>query len=87
MAELTLARGFPRADEAAWKALVEEALRGAPFSALRSKSYDGIDIEPLYARATEASRLLGRAPGAPWAAGRGAVSRDRPSPPARPAAA
>ena len=67
MAELTLARGFPRADEAAWKALVEEALRGAPFSALRSKSYDGIDIEPLYARATEASRLLGRAPGAPWA--------------------
>ena len=66
MAELTLARDFPPADEAAWKALVEEALKGAPVSALRSKTYDGIDIEPLYARATEASRVLGRTPGAPW---------------------
>jgi methylmalonyl-CoA mutase len=67
MVELSLARDFPPADEAAWKALVEEALKGAPFSALRSKTYDGIEIEPLYARAQEAGRIPGRAPGAPWA--------------------
>jgi methylmalonyl-CoA mutase len=67
MVELTLARDFPPADEAAWKALVAEALKGTPFSALRSKTYDGIDIEPLYARAQSASRIEGRAPGMPWA--------------------
>ena len=37
MVELTLARNFPPADEAAWKALVEEALKGAPFASLRSQ--------------------------------------------------
>ena len=67
MVELTLARNFPPADEAAWKALVEEALKGTPFASLRSKSYDGIAIEPLYPRAQGRSRIVGRAAGAPWA--------------------
>ena len=67
MVELSLARDFPPADEAAWKALVEEALKGAPFASLRSKTYDGIAIEPLYPRAREASRIEGRAAGPPWA--------------------
>jgi len=67
MVELSLARDFPPASEAEWKALVEEALKGAPFASLRSKTYDGIDIEPLYRRAPEASRIAGRAPGVPWA--------------------
>ncbi len=67
MVELSLARDFPPADEAAWKALVEEALKGAPFASLRSKTYDGIAIEPLYQRAQNVSRIEGRAPGAPWA--------------------
>ena len=67
MVELSLARDFAPADEAAWKALVEEALKGAPFASLRSKTYDGIAIEPLYGRATEASRVAGRAAGQPWA--------------------
>jgi methylmalonyl-CoA mutase len=66
MVELTLARNFAPADEAAWKALVEEALKGAPFDALRSKSYDGIVIEPLYRRAKGAERIAGRAAGVPW---------------------
>jgi methylmalonyl-CoA mutase len=66
MAELTLARDFPPADELAWRTLVEEALKGAPLSALHSKTYDGIAIEPLYARASDGSRILGRAPGTPW---------------------
>jgi methylmalonyl-CoA mutase len=66
MVELTLARNFPPADEAAWKALVEKALKGAPFTSLRSKSYDGITIEPLYPRAQGADRIAGGAAGAPW---------------------
>ena len=67
MVELSLASDFPPADEAAWKALVEEALKGAPFAALKSKTYDGIAIEPLYGRAQQASRIEGRTPGLPWA--------------------
>jgi methylmalonyl-CoA mutase len=66
MVELILARNVPPADEAAWKALVEEALKGAPFASLRSESYDGIAIEPLYARAQGAQRIAGRAAGTPW---------------------
>lgn len=67
MVELSLARDFPPADEAVWRALVEEALKGAPFSALRSETYDGMGIEPLYARAPSASRIIGPVPGTPWA--------------------
>lgn len=66
MAELPLARDFPPADEAAWKALVEKALKGASISSLESKSYDGIVIEPLYGRASDADVVPGRAPGIPW---------------------
>lgn len=66
MAELPLARDFPPADEAAWKALVEKALKGAPAASLQSKSYDGIVIEPLYGRASDADVIPGRAPGMPW---------------------
>jgi methylmalonyl-CoA mutase len=67
MAELSLARDFAPADEAAWKALVEEALKGTPFAALTSKTYDGIAVEPLYAAARDARPIAGRAPGEPWA--------------------
>jgi methylmalonyl-CoA mutase len=67
MVELSLARGFPPADEAAWKALVEEALKGAPFAGLRSTSYDDIVIDPLYRRAQNATRVEGRPAGQPWA--------------------
>ena len=65
--ELSLARDFPPADEVAWKALVDEALKGAPFATLRSKTYDGIGLEPLYKRAQNASRIQGRPAGLPWA--------------------
>jgi methylmalonyl-CoA mutase len=66
MAELPLARDFPEADEAAWKTLVEKALKGASFAALESQTYDGVVIEPLYRRAADADVIPGRAPGAPW---------------------
>jgi methylmalonyl-CoA mutase len=67
MAELSLGRDFPPAQEADWHALVKEALKGAPLSSLRSVSYDGIVIEPLYARATDATVIQGRDAGEAWA--------------------
>lgn len=67
MAEQNLAGAFPAADEAAWKALVDEALKGARFASLQSRSYDSIVIEPLYARAKDASPIAtGHASGEPW---------------------
>ena len=66
MAELPLARGFPPAEEADWKALVEKALKGSPFASLRSETYDGIVIEPLYGRAAEGNVIPGRQPGEAW---------------------
>jgi methylmalonyl-CoA mutase len=66
MVELSLARDFPPVDEAAWKALVEEALKGAPFASLGSSTYDGIPIEPLYSRAKYEQIIPARAPGQPW---------------------
>ena len=66
MAELSLARDFATAGEAAWRALVEEALKGTPFAALTAATYDGIAIEPLYGRARGARPISGRAPGPPW---------------------
>lgn len=60
MSDLALARGFPQADEAAWKALVEKALRGADFEeALVSGTADGIRVKPLYTRGDETARALG----------------------------
>lgn len=66
MSELSLASAFPAAEEAAWKALVEKALKGAPFASLESKTYDGLAIAPLYARAQDGAVVPGRALGAPW---------------------
>src|SRR5262245_5000371 len=67
MAEISLARDFPLSSEADWQALVKEALKGAPLSSLGTTSYDGIAIEPLYARAKEGSVIPGREPGEAWA--------------------
>jgi methylmalonyl-CoA mutase len=66
MTELSLARAFPTPKESDWQRLVTEALKGAPLASLRSTSYDGIAIEPLYAPAREAALVPGRSPGNPW---------------------
>jgi methylmalonyl-CoA mutase len=66
MAKLSLARDFPPAQEADWQTLVKETLKGAPVSSLRSVSYDGIVIEPLYARAKDAAVIPGRGAGEAW---------------------
>jgi methylmalonyl-CoA mutase len=67
MAEISLARDFPLSSQADWQALVKEALKGAPLSSLCAVSYDGIAIEPLYARARDGNVIPGRQPGEPWA--------------------
>jgi methylmalonyl-CoA mutase len=67
MVEFSLARDFSPADESAWKALVEEALKGAPLASLLSRGHDGITIDALYPRAKDAKPIEGRAAGTPWA--------------------
>ena len=41
-------------------------LKGAPFEKLVGKTYDGIKIDPIYARAKGAAPIAGRAAAAPW---------------------
>ncbi len=60
MTDLPLARDFPAATEADWLKLVSETLKGAPFGKLRSKTRDGVVIEPLY-RGPAASVAMARA--------------------------
>ena len=67
MPQISLSRDFPASNEADWQALVKEALKGAPLISLRSTTYDGIAIKPLYARAKDASVVPGRKPGESWA--------------------
>ncbi|MBZ0147901.1 MAG: methylmalonyl-CoA mutase, partial [Pseudorhodoplanes sp.] len=65
--DLALAAEFPAATREQWLALVDKALKGAPFEKkLVHKTYDGLRIEPLYARRSDASPLAAREPGAPW---------------------
>ena len=66
MSETTLQLG-ETADEADWRALVEQGLKGAPWSRLVAKTSDGIPLEPLYREpdihtATDISGMPGAAP-------------------------
>jgi methylmalonyl-CoA mutase len=63
---LELASEFPPASREAWLKLVDGVLKGGPFDRLTSKTADGLTIQPLYARATGAPLVAGRAEGAPW---------------------
>ncbi len=66
--QFPLAAEFPPTDHAEWRRLVEAALKGAPFEKrLVSQGYDGLRIEPIYARAAGLNPVAGRTPGAPWA--------------------
>jgi len=64
--DLALAAEFPTTERADWVRLVEKALKDRPFEKLISRTYDGIAVEPLYARAAGVSAVTGRAPGQPW---------------------
>jgi methylmalonyl-CoA mutase len=58
---------FPSATEADWRKLVDAVLKGAPFERLKSRTHDGLTIEPLYPRARTATTIAGRPTGTPWA--------------------
>ncbi len=63
---ISLTAGFAPAEDSAWRALVEKTLNGASFDTrLVSKTYDGIDVQPLYTAANAspplAENLRGRA--------------------------
>jgi hypothetical protein len=57
MTHLDLAGEFPSIDEAQWKALAEASLKGRPFETLRSRTADGITVEPVYSAAHDAATL------------------------------
>jgi methylmalonyl-CoA mutase len=48
-----------------WRLMVERTLKGQGIGSLRSKTHDGIPIEPLYERSRDARPLEGRGAG-PW---------------------
>jgi methylmalonyl-CoA mutase len=57
---------FPSASEADWRKLVDATLKGGPFEQLKSRTYDGLTVEPLYSPARAANNVAGRAGGAAW---------------------
>jgi methylmalonyl-CoA mutase len=66
MIDFTIANEFPPARREDWLALVDKALKGEPFDRLKSKTYDGLTIDPLYERAPHAKPIVGRQTGASW---------------------
>ena len=58
---LPLAAGFPAADDARWRVLVDTVLKGAEFrKRLVSRTADGIEVEPLYTRPASGDALFQR---------------------------
>jgi len=80
MSKLSLAGNFPKADDAAWRALVEKALKGADFDkTLVSHTADGLRVKPLYTREDEPDGDPGGKPGAaPYLRGFRAAHGQRP---------
>jgi methylmalonyl-CoA mutase len=64
--DLSLAADFPHASYDDWRKLVDGVLKGAPFGKLESKTYDGLKIAPIYARAAGAVPVPGRPAATPW---------------------
>ena len=64
--DLSLAADFAPSTYDDWRKLVDGVLKGAPFEKLVGKTYDGLKIEPIYRRATNASPIAGRPAAAPW---------------------
>src|SRR6266702_8496677 len=64
--DLSLAADFAPSTYDDWRKLVDGVLKGAPFEKLVGKTYDGLKIEPIYRRATNASPIAGRPEAAPW---------------------
>ena len=63
---LRLAADFAPATYDDWRKLVDGVLKGAPFEKLVGKTYDGLKIEPIYARAQGVAPISGRPAATPW---------------------
>jgi len=63
---VSFAADFPPAAREEWRKLVDAVLKGAPFERLISATYDGLAIEPLAARRSDAKPVAGRAGAVPW---------------------
>jgi methylmalonyl-CoA mutase len=61
-----LAGVFPPGNEEGWRKIVDRALKGASFDRLISKTYDGVEISPLYPRATAPGPRALRATAGRW---------------------
>jgi len=55
---VSLAAGFPEPDRAAWLALVEKTLKGAPLESLTRRTVDGLPIQPLYESDPGAAQIV-----------------------------
>jgi methylmalonyl-CoA mutase len=66
MSNPSFAGAFPAANETQWRRLVDQVLKGAPFERLVSRTADGIELQPLYPRATSAPAPSLRARPGPW---------------------
>jgi len=65
--DLAFAAEFPPATREDWLRLVDGVLKGAPFDReLVARTYDGLAVEPLHARAAAPPPVAARTPGAPW---------------------
>ncbi len=64
--DLPLALDFAQATQDDWRELVDGVLKGAPFERLVGKTYDGLKIAPIYARARGVVPVAGRAAAMPW---------------------
>ena len=60
------AADFPAATREQWRKLVDAVLKGAPFGRLVSATYDGLSIEPLAARRSDARPIAVRPGATPW---------------------
>jgi methylmalonyl-CoA mutase len=60
------AADFPAATEADWRKLVDAALKDGSFERLKSRTYDGLTIEPLYSSAHDVTLIAGRPGGTAW---------------------
>ncbi|MFC4173708.1 methylmalonyl-CoA mutase family protein [Microvirga sp. GCM10011540] len=66
MDELNFAADFPTPTREQWLTLVEGVLKGADFrKKLVARTHDGLEIQPLYPKAENASRIV-RAESGPW---------------------
>jgi methylmalonyl-CoA mutase len=63
---IPLAAEFPSATRDDWLKLAQAALKGSPVERLTRSTYDGLAIEPIYPRRTDAAPVTGRSPAMPW---------------------